>query len=82
MSTHLMAAEVDENGNWFAFPTIQPGPNGQLVKMDLRNAQKKAMKEGNFKAFGKNKQAALEYAEGGYKKDTVIEPTSYRNPWE
>ena len=23
VSTHEMAAEVDENGNWFVFPTIQ-----------------------------------------------------------
>jgi len=73
-STHEMAVEVDENGNWFAFPTIQPGDNGQLQRFELRDAQQRAMATGNYKAFGQDKDAALRYGEGGYKEGTNIEP--------
>lgn len=73
ISTHEMAAEVDDQGNWFAFPTIQPGPDGTLQRMELREAQARAMAEGNYKAFGQDKQAALDYAAGGYKAGTVID---------
>jgi hypothetical protein len=76
--THLMAAETDENGNWFAFPTIQPDDSGKLVEMELRNAQRKAMRNKNYKAFGKDKNSALDYAEGGYKKGTVIDDEQNR----
>jgi hypothetical protein len=74
VSTHEMAVEVDDNGNWFAFPTIQPGENGQLQRFELREAQRRAMETGNYKAFGQDKDAALRYGEGGYKTGTNIEP--------
>jgi hypothetical protein len=73
-STHEMAVEADDNGNWFAFPTIQPGDNGQLQRFELRDAQQRAMATGNYKAFGQDKDAALRYGEGGYKVGTNIEP--------
>jgi len=73
-STHEMAVEVDDNGNWFAFPTIQPGDNGQLQRFELRDAQQRAMATGNYKAFGQDKDAALQYGAGGYKTGTNIEP--------
>jgi hypothetical protein len=72
-ATHLMAAETDEEGNWFAFPTVQPDATGKLAAMRLRAAQSKAMRDKNYKAFGKDAGAALSYAEGEYKKDTVID---------
>ena len=74
-ATHKMAAEVDDQGNWFAFPTVQQMPNGLLVEMALRDAQARAMRTGEFKSFGKNKDAALLYAEGGYKRGTPMDDT-------
>ncbi len=71
-STHRMAAEVDENGNWLAFPEIQE-VNGKLVQMEKQKAMAKALREGNYKLFGKDKDSALKYAKGGYKKNTNIE---------
>jgi len=68
LSTHRMAAEVDEQGNWFAFPTIVGLPDGSLLPFqDSRKAFRFNMRIGNFKEFGKDKDAALEYARGGYK---------------
>jgi len=80
VSTHRMAAEVGEDGNWSAFPTIQQGKDGRLRQLELRDAQRRAMKAKNYKDFGKNKEAALEYAAGGYKKGTNIEPSLRRIP--
>lgn len=73
-STHRMAAEVDENGNWFAFPTIQQGEDGVLVEFDdNREAMANAMASGNIKEFGGDKDAAIGYAQGGYKAGTNID---------
>ena len=33
-ATHLMAAEIDENGNAWAFPTLVKDENGELIKFD------------------------------------------------
>ena len=72
ISTHRMAAEVDEHGNWYAFPTIVMRPDGQLHQFDENfQAMKHNMATGNIKKFGKDKKAALEYAEGGYKGDKL-----------
>ncbi len=71
-STHKMAAEVDENGNWYAFPLIQE-IDGKLEELSPQRAMAKAIRDGNLKRFGAEKEAALEYAKGGYKKGTVIE---------
>ena len=72
ISTHRMAAETDEDGNWFVFPTIQM-VNGKLVQYeDNFEAMKKALKNGNFLSMP-SKIDALKYAEGGYKKGTELE---------
>lgn len=71
-STHRMAAEVDENGNWIAFPEIQE-VEGSLVELEKQKAMARALREENYKNFGKDKNSALEYAKGGYKKGTNIE---------
>jgi len=34
ISTHRMAAEVDEKGNWYAFPTIVMLPSGELYQFE------------------------------------------------
>lgn len=80
-STHRMSAEVDKQGNWHAFPTIQQNNMGELEDMARPPlkvgsggaAMQKALAEGNTRNFGKDKQAALNYARGGYKQGTNIE---------
>ncbi len=79
ISTHEMAAEVDADGNWIAFPTIQPDNSGRLVRLETQEALQKAKEANNFKAFGGDKKAALNYAAGGYKDGTVIEEPQHIN---
>lgn len=68
VSTHRMAAEVDENGNWFAFPTIVEQPNGELKEFDTnQEAMDFALRTGENIPFGRNKAKALDFARGGYK---------------
>jgi len=79
ISTHRMAAEVDEDGNWFAFPTIVQFPDGTLHRFkDTFQAMKYNLRTGNFLPFGKNKKDALKYAEGGYKLRTPLEKFSIK----
>jgi hypothetical protein len=73
-----MAAEVNAAGNWFAFPTVQPNVKGVLERMELRQAQAKAIAEGNVKHFGTDKEAALRYANGGYKADTPLDTSELK----
>lgn len=76
VSTHKMAAEVDENGNWFVFPTIVMLPNGKLHEFtDTKQAMEYNLKTNNFLPM-KSKKDALSYAEGGYKKGTPLEKFS------
>jgi hypothetical protein len=71
ISTHRMAAEVDANGNWYVFPTIQM-QDGELIEYsDSREAMDAAFKTGNI-LRAPNKQSAFNYAGGAYKKDTGI----------
>ena len=71
-STHRMAAEVDENGNWFVFPTIVRLPSGELYQFEDNNqAMQYNMRIGNFLPM-KSKKEALSYAKGGYKKGTPL----------
>jgi|TARA_R110000751_G_scaffold71129_1_gene143909 hypothetical protein len=73
-STHRMAAEKDENGNWFVFPTIVQLPDGQLHEFnDNIEAMRFNIKSGNYKKMP-NKETALKYAEGKYKKGTPLAP--------
>ena len=71
ISTHRMAAEVDEDGNWYVFPSIQF--DGEKLKQFESNeeAMKNAMATGNF--LNLPKEEALEYAKGGYKEGTPLE---------
>ena len=72
ISTHRMAAEVDENGNWFVFPTIVQLPSGDLKQFeDPLMAMQYNFRTGNFLPM-KSKKEALEYAKGGYKKNTPL----------
>jgi hypothetical protein len=72
-STHRMAAEVDEDGNWFVFPTIVQLPTGELKQFeDSRMAMQYNLRTGNYLSM-KNMEEALKYAEGGYKKGTPLE---------
>jgi len=72
ISTHRMAAEIDENGEWYVFPTIQM-INGKLKQFDdNRQAMDAALATGNFIKMP-NKQEAVQYASGGYKKGTQLE---------
>lgn len=71
-STHRMAAEVDENGNWFVFPTIVRLPSGELYQFEDNNqAMQYNMRTGNFLPMNSKKEA-LSYAKGGYKKGTPL----------
>jgi len=72
-STHKMAVEVDENGDWYAFPTIVQLDNGTLYEFkDNYQALRYNQKINNFKFFGKDKKAALHYGKN-YKKGTKLE---------
>jgi hypothetical protein len=72
ISTHRMAAEVDENGNWYAFPTIVMLPSGKLYQFNSNEqAMKYALRTGNFLPM-KDKDSAIKYAEGGYKTKDLI----------
>ena len=73
ISTHRMAAEVDENGNWMVFPTIVRLPTGELYQFeDNGQAMDYNMRTGNYLPMASKKEA-LKYAEGGYKKGTALE---------
>ena len=71
VSTHRMSAEVDEHGNWYVFPTIQM-ENGVLkVYENNQEAMKNALATGNY-LQAPNKEEAIRYAEGAYKKGTPL----------
>ena len=73
ISTHRMAAEVDENGNWVVFPTIVRLPTGELYQFeDSGQAMDYNMRTGNYLPMP-SKKDALSYAKGGYKKGTPLE---------
>lgn len=74
ISTHRMAAEVDENGDWYAFPTVVEMPDGSLHQFDNNyDAFDYNKLTGNVKSFGKDKESALKYAEGGYKTQEFLD---------
>jgi hypothetical protein len=72
VSTHRMAAETDENGNWYVFPTIQFDGKKLIRFKTNQKAMENAMLTGNFLPMS-SKEEALNYAEGGYKKGTSLE---------
>ena len=68
VSTHRMAAEVDEKGDWYVFPTIVQRQDGTLTQFnDNREAYNWNKQRGNVLRMN-NKEDALAYARGGYKK--------------
>ena len=74
VSTHLMAVEVDKNGDWAAFPTIVQMPDGKLKKFeDPFEALQYNRSIGNTKEFGSDKEAAIIYGQGGYKPQALID---------
>ena len=71
-STHRMAAEMDDKGNWYVFPTIVQMPTGELYQFkDSSQAMDYNLRTGNYLPM-KSKEEALSYAEGGYKKGTPL----------
>ncbi len=71
VSTHRMAAEVDEDGNWYVFPSIQFDGKNLKQFESTEEAMENALATGNFLQLPK--EEALEYAKGGYKKGTPLE---------
>jgi len=75
--THRMRAEYNDNtGEWIAFPTIVMTSTGRLHQFpesQWRDAMRNAIRTNNYISFGKDKSAALEYAEGAYKRGTPLE---------
>jgi hypothetical protein len=72
ISTHRMAAEIDEEGNWFVFPTIVQLPTGELYEFkDNNTAMEYNRRTNNFLPM-KTKDEAIKYAEGGYKTGTPL----------
>tara|TARA_R110002126_G_scaffold143832_2_gene289889 strand:- start:2931 stop:3284 length:354 start_codon:yes stop_codon:yes gene_type:complete len=74
ISTHRMAAEIDEaTGKWYVFPTIVALGDGQLHAFeDNQMALWYALRSGNN--YEMDKESALAYASGGYKKGTPLDP--------
>tara|TARA_R110000796_G_scaffold136566_2_gene252743 strand:+ start:2130 stop:2450 length:321 start_codon:yes stop_codon:yes gene_type:complete len=73
ISTHKMAAEVDEEGNWFVFPTIVQLPTGELYDFKSNaKAMEYNLKNNNYLPM-KTKKEALDYAKGGYKLGSKLE---------
>jgi len=81
ISTHLMAAEMDRDGNWYVFPLIQEDADGNLndYRNDFDTAMEKAITSGNFLPFGQNKDAALEFSKN-YKQGTPLEDFNPMKP--
>jgi len=83
ISTHRMAAEVDEGGNWYVFPTIVMLDSGELYQFDDPDqAREYNFKTGNFLQMDSKKEA-LTYAKGGYKTPKFIEfSKNYGKPFD
>tara|TARA_R110000737_G_scaffold55739_3_gene79385 strand:+ start:123 stop:1898 length:1776 start_codon:yes stop_codon:yes gene_type:complete len=79
VSSHRMAAEVDEGGNWSVFPTIQM-IDGKLKQFDdNRTAMRSAFETGNYLPMD-SAEEAIRYAEGGYKVGTPMDPSRREAP--
>ena len=71
-ATHLMAAEEDGEGNWFAFPTVV-NESGVLRHIpDGQAAREEALRRGEIIPFGKDKESALSFSKN-YKPDSFSE---------
>jgi hypothetical protein len=78
-SSHSMAADSDEHGNWFAYPTVVQGPDGELVRLGTpenpgpRNnpseAWQFAHEQDELIRFEKDKDTAIWFSsDDGYKR--------------
>ena len=82
-STHIMRAETDGKGNWFAFPSLFQNDDGSWVDMsgkefeqDWMPVYEEAKKRGEVFDFGTDKDSALRFGEGSWK------PISFKNKSE
>ena len=71
-STHSMAADVDDVGNWFVYPTVVQQSDGSLKRLqqtrDNPEAFKHAAQTGERIPFGKDKDSAIWFSsDDGYK---------------
>ena len=73
-----MKTETDGKGNWFSFPTLFQDKDGTWVDMseeaeiDWKPVYEEAKKRGEIIDFGKDKESALAYGKGSWKKKTSI----------
>tara|TARA_R110000782_G_scaffold6832_1_gene23339 strand:- start:33533 stop:36802 length:3270 start_codon:yes stop_codon:yes gene_type:complete len=73
-STHIMRTETDGKGNWFSFPTLFQNEDGTWVDMssfveqDWMPVYQEALKRGEVIDFGEDKEAAIKFGEGSWKK--------------
>ena len=88
-STHLLRAEVDEDGtygpvgNWYAFPEIIER-DGKLVKLSSEEAWLHAMGDPDNRAiaFGTEGEEARRFAEGNYKTRAFVNHFAHRHEQE
>ena len=83
-STHLMATETFDGKNWFSFPTLFQNPDGTWIDMSDRpwqEAYEEANRRGEVIDFGTDKEAAIKFGEGSWKKQMggSILPPAIRN---
>ena len=70
-STHLMATETLDGKNWFSFPTLFQNEDSTWVDMSNKpwiEAYEEAGKRGEVINFGTDKEAAIKFGEGSWKK--------------
>jgi len=76
MSHKMASGEV--NGENIAFPTIMPDETGKLKEYGMHEAFQKALRDKDYKSFGKDAGAADAYAQGDYKRGTVADSAHNR----
>ena len=73
-STHLMRTETLDGINWFSFPSLFQNEDGAWVDMssfleqDWMPVYQEALKRGEVIDFGEDKEAAIKFGEGSWKK--------------
>jgi hypothetical protein len=83
ISTHRMAAEKDDSGNWWAFPTIVQSDKGTLHQFDNHfDAMRWNIDRGEAVDFGNDGKSAQRFAEGQYKIGTPLEERGYQKGGE
>ena len=66
INTHKMAAETNEQGEWFVFPMIVMLPTGKLHEFkNIQSAMSYNIRTGNYLEMPEKEAKA--YAKGGYK---------------